>query len=241
MCLSSLTVLCVCTYRRPANLLKLLNALVELEQPGELQVVVVDNHEDRQGMGVCKQLPDSYPFIVHAFAESRPGITYARNTALREALALKPQYLAFLDDDEWPSQQWLREMRNTMQLHDSDVVGGPTLTQFPDHAPLEYRDNPYFGADMRLKDGQKCQLQAAGNAFMRADFVRVLAPDFFHPAFANSCGEDLAFFTQLSDHGAKMHWSANAVVHESVEPYRLSEEWLKSRVITVANSVSCIH
>lgn len=236
MSMSTLTVLCVCTYRRPEGLSRLLDAVKALESPGRLEIVVIDNHEGQAGFDVCRRLPSDYPFKVHAKSESGPGITFARNAALNAALALEPANLAFLDDDEWPSPQWLVELRKTMKHYDADIVGGPTLTDFPEDTSDEFRNNPYFGADMDLNDGQVCQLQAAGNAYMKAAIVKPLAPEFFHPDFANSCGEDLAFFTQLHDRGARMHWSANAVVHESVDAYRLSEQWLRSRVITVANS-----
>ena len=41
---------------------------------------------------------------------------------------------------------------------------------------------------------------------------------------------------KLKDSGARMHWSAKAVMNESVPPDRLSMEWMKQRVIIIANS-----
>ena len=46
----------------------------------------------------------------------------------------------------------------------------------------------------------------------------------------------MAFFTQLAQQGASMVWANAAVVHEEVPTNRLSNEWLKTRVIGVANS-----
>ena len=114
--------------------------------------------------------------------------------------------------------------------------GGPTLSAFPESASTAQRNNPYFGADLSLADGSVCQLEAAGNFMIRRATLASLAPTFFHPNFAQSGGEDLAFFTQLSQQDTRMHWAANACVYETVPCNRLTDEWLKQRVITIANS-----
>lgn len=230
------TVLCICTYRRPEGLRALLESLPSLAASDGMQVVVVDNHADGEGAAVCSQLPENYPFTVHASVEPQAGISPARNAAVNKALSLNAELLAFLDDDEQPSSQWLAELMRVQQDTGADVVGGPTLSVFPDDVDEQTKQNPYFGADLGVADGAACQLQAAGNFLIKADVIRTLAPSFFHPAFAKSGGEDLAFFTQLAQQGASMHWAAKAIVHESVPANRLTDSWMKSRVINIANS-----
>lgn len=234
--MSESTVLCVCTYRRPAGIQNLLEHLCKLENPGDLSVVVVDNDAAGAGKQVCDSLPASYPFRVHSRIEKRPGIVFARNAALNLALSLDAEFIAFLDDDEWPSPQWLSELRRVQKQTNADAVGGPTQTVFPDNTRDVVKQNPYYGADLNLPEGAECKLEAAGNFLLRAATARQFAPEFFHQDFANSCGEDLAFFTQLEQSGARMCWAPNALVSESVEAYRLTDEWMKSRVVTIANS-----
>jgi len=230
------TVLCVCTYRRPEGLRKLLESLTTLSGTDGMQIVVVDNHADGDGAAVCQQLPGDYPFKVYASIEPQAGISPARNKAVNTALALNPTFLAFLDDDERPSTDWLSELLRVQNSTGADVVGGPTLSEFPPDVDESVKQNPYFGADLNIADMAPCQLQAAGNFLIKAEIIAPLAPAFFHPAFAQSGGEDLAFFTQLAKHGASMHWAANAVVFEAVPPSRLTQSWMKSRVVNIANS-----
>lgn len=229
-------VLCVCTYRRPDGLKKLLDSLPLLQLDHPLQVVVADNDEAREGIAICQKTAPDYPFEIHTVSATEPGISAARNAATLEALRLKPRLVAFLDDDEWPEPQWLAELIRVQQKHDAAAVGGPTRPVFPDDAPAEARNNPYFGADMGLPDESACQLQAGGNFLIKADVLAQYAPNFFHPDFAHSGGEDLAFFMQLGHHGHRMHWAARAIVHEPVPPSRLAPGWLRQRVINIHNS-----
>jgi len=229
-------VLGICTYRRPDGLLKLLEALPELIGVDELEIVVADNDAKGQGLEVCQNLPPDYPFKVHAFSQTSDGISAVRNRVSLEALALKPDMIAFLDDDEWPEKQWLAELLRVQAEHDADLVGGPTRPVFPEHSDASLLDNAYYGADLQLPDGSACQLQAGGNFMIRADVMQLYAPDFYHEAFAHSGSEDLAFFTQLGFNAHTMRWAANAIVHEPVPESRLAPDWLRQRVINIHNS-----
>ncbi len=230
------TVLCICTYRRPQGLQNLLNELCNLHDAIGLQIVVADNDNAGEGLKVCSSLPSDYPYAVHCTQATDAGISFARNAAVVKALELKPDFVAFLDDDEWPDPEWLNELRQVQQKSQADVIGGPTRPVFPVKYRAEKRNNPYYGADLHLADGTPCQLEAAGNFMIRATTLAELAPDYFHPAFALSGGEDLAFFTLLSQRGKNMCWSSKAVVYESVPPNRLDDAWMRSRVINIHNS-----
>lgn len=230
------TVVCVCTYRRPESLRALLNSLTTLEGAQGIEIVVSDNDAAGDGAAVCQNMPADYPFKVHSLVEPQAGISPARNAVVNKALSLGPEFLAFLDDDERPSTQWLSELLRIQSQTNADVVGGPTLSEFPPEVEEEQKNNPYFGADLGIADGAACQLQAAGNFLIKASVIKTMAPVIFLPAFAQSGGEDLAFFTQLAQNNASMHWAANAIVHEAVPASRLTQSWMKSRVINIANS-----
>ena len=228
--------ICICTYKRPDGLAKLLDQITRLTPATPDAVVVIDNHKGGEGAAVCSQLADSYPFELHYAIEAEPGISYARNSAVSLALQQQPELIAFLDDDEWPEPNWLAELMRVQAATDADAVGGPTLSVFPPNSPESLTSNPYYGADMSIEDGSECQLQAAGNFIIKASTVSSMGPAFFRTEFAHSGGEDLAFFTTLAQKGARMTWAANAIVHEAVPENRMSQEWLKGRIINIANS-----
>ena len=232
--------LCICTFRRPEGLARLLDELTKLNGGVELEVVVADNDAGEQGLAeglaVCASLSDDYPYPVHALKATEPGISGARNAACSKALDLDVALIAFLDDDEWPSPDWLSELLRVQAQHEADLVGGPTRSVFPEHVSPDLKNNQYYGADLQLEDGKPCVLQAAGNFLIKPDTLRSMAPEFFRHEFAHSGGEDLAFFTQLNQAGSQMHWAANAVVYEDVPNSRLDDSWLQQRVVNIHNS-----
>ncbi len=230
-------VVAVCTWRRPAGLARLLDALGALEMPPgvELAVVVVDNEPEASGLAHLGTRTND-AFAVHGHLEPEPGLSAARNRAVAEALALAPEHVAFLDDDEWPEPQWLAELLRVRREHGADAVGGPTRPVFPPDTDALVRANAYYGADLGLPDGASCTLEAGGNFLMTAAALRAAGPPWFDPAWAHTGGEDLAFFTALTRRGARMRWAARATVHEPVEPGRLSDRWLRGRVVNIANT-----
>jgi len=215
---------------------KLLQALPSLHGNFELEVVVADNDDAAEGIAVCNDLASDYPFRVHTTQATESGISAARNAATSHALLLAPELVAFLDDDECPEQQWLEELCRIQSACNADVVGGPTRPVFPEGTCARIRQNSYYGADLAMPDASACQLQAGGNFLIKASVLRQYAPDFFHPSFAHSGGEDLAFFTQLALQGHTMFWAANAIVHEPVPPSRLEDGWMRRRIINIHNS-----
>jgi len=228
--------ICICTFRRPQGLRNALEQVARLSFEGELTVVVADNDAAGEGLEVCNELAADYRWPILSTAVADSGISYSRNAAATLALAQHPDFVAFLDDDEWPEPDWLSELLRVQQQQDADAVGGPTLSVFPENTPESARQNQYFGADLGLPDGSACQLEAAGNFLIRTSTLELLGPEFFHPAFAQSGGEDLAFFLSLQKRDAKMHWATGAIMNESVPADRLSIEWMKQRVIVIANS-----
>lgn len=222
-------VLCVCTWRRPAGLRRLLAAASELEYDGRLAVVVVDNDAAAEGIAVCRDTAAAFRWPLAAVQESRPGISYARNSAVERALELRPRFIAMLDDDEWPSRGWLRELVRVLDTTGADVVGGPVIPRFPPAAGIWPALADVYTVNLRRPDGAPCTLYAAGNFIARADCFRALGPAPFDPGFARTGGEDLVFFCRLARLGFRMHWSAAAEVYETVTADRMSLTWLTRR------------
>ena len=139
--------ICICTYRRPDGLSKLLDALQLLEFDGEVTVAVADNDAALEGMAVCKALPETYRWPVHTTTVEKQGISHSRNAAANLALQSDPDFIAFLDDDEWPDPQWLKELVRVQQDKDADAVGGPTLSVFPEGTDESYKTNPSYNTE----------------------------------------------------------------------------------------------
>src|ERR1700721_1848399 len=104
---------CGPTFRRPRGLVKLLTHLEQSIYAGMIEVVVVDNDTvTRSGAVVVDQMAPSYRFPLRCLVEPRRGHTYAYNRAFVTACRPMPapDYVAVLDDDEYPDANCLSEV-----------------------------------------------------------------------------------------------------------------------------------
>ena len=96
----------VCSRDRPGDLRRCLSSLAIQDHP-DYAVWVVDN---APASGVTRQVVESFDakMDVHYVAEHRPGLSRARNAALRNDL--HGEWVAWLDDDEVADPIWLSEL-----------------------------------------------------------------------------------------------------------------------------------
>ena len=122
--------LCVPTFRRPEGLRKLLAHVERLNYTGAIDVIVVDNDaEGRAGASVVEQMARTFRLPLTCIVEPRRGQTYAYNRAFADACRATPapDYVAVLDDDEYPDRNWLTEMIRVVGEYGADIVGGPVF------------------------------------------------------------------------------------------------------------------
>src|ERR1700759_4593217 len=100
-------VVAIPTFRRPQSLTRLLAALEKLDTTAEVTVIVADNDSDkREGFDVCARL-NTYRWPLDAFVAPDRGIAAVRNALVTRALTHDCEFIAMLDDDEWPDAGWL--------------------------------------------------------------------------------------------------------------------------------------
>ncbi len=222
--------LCVPTCRRPDGLRTLLNRVARLDYAGELAVIVVDNDPvAQQGAGVVSEMRETFRFPLHCAIEPRRGHTYAYNHAFGLACraAPRPDYVAVLDDDEYPSSQWLREMVRVALEYDVDIVGGPVWPVFdqPDH----WLATSGLFAPVRFATGPVPMIYGAGNMLIRrAVLAHYLDEPFLHD-FAFTGGSDYDFFWRCRLDGRSFAWANTAEVFETTPPARTTVGYLLRR------------
>jgi GT2 family glycosyltransferase len=139
------------------------------------------------------------------------------------------QYLAMIDDDEWPQPGWLDALLAAREMCGADVVGGPVDAHFLRPPPHWAREALVFRAEDR-PSGATDMLWASNNLLLSRAALEQLPAPWFDPRFNLSGGEDLDYLTRLRDAGIGFGWAADARVSEWVPPERVRLGWILSRM-----------
>ncbi|ABD86243.1 glycosyltransferase family 2 protein [Rhodopseudomonas palustris] len=227
--------LCIPTFRRPDGLRKLLSHLAALDYQGPLSITVVDNDgERRAGEAVVHEIAPGFPFPIACLVEPRRGHTYAYNTGFAAACRTPgTDYVAVLDDDEYPSPGWLTEMIAVAVQYQVDIVGGPVFPVFDDPAHWLARGQLY--APQRYPTGPVPMIYGAGNMLIRRATLEHYLDEPFSHAFAFTGGSDLDFFKRCARDGRSFAWADRAEVFETTPKSRMTVSWLLLRAFRIGS------
>ena len=217
--MADLISVCVCTYRRPALLRKLLEKLDAscLNDPLTFEIVVVDNDAQRSAEATVRRFATQTSIPTTYDCEPIQSISLARNRAIRVSAG---NLVAFIDDDEWPREDWLRQLHMIFKTHCADGVFGPVVADYPPDAPQWLRKGRFLER-RRLPTGARISAGDArtGNVLLDRSLFSEEGP-WFDPALGRTGGEDSDFFYRRSREGRLFVWCDRAVVYESVPPER---------------------
>src|ERR1700691_1510442 len=134
---------CVCTYKRPVLLKRLLNELGRQETGGlfAYSIVVADNDEAKSAEAVVAEMRLSSTIAVKYCVEPRQNIALARNKVVENA---EGAFVAFIDDDEFPATNWLLTLFNTCKQFNVDGVLGPVKRHFDEEPPAWIRKSRFY-------------------------------------------------------------------------------------------------
>ncbi len=237
--------ICVSTFRRPEQLANLLDALAALEfetsPVPRVDVVVVNNDPETSVEPVLDQARAKLGDRLHGQEEPRRGIPQSRNRALRKSLSLGADYLAFLDDDEWPDPDWLEQLIKAARLHDAALVQGRVIPKFISTPPAWVVNSGLFDGgrdELKLARGQALTYAATNNLLVRADVVGTVGG--FDEWWGTQGGDDTEFTLRASRYGFSIVWWPDAVVHEWIAPDRMTRRWIFRRGFRSGNTYGLI-
>jgi glycosyltransferase involved in cell wall biosynthesis len=221
----------VCTCNRDAFLAELLAGLEQIDlgtlSPQAVEIVVVDNRPNAATRAVCEAAAARLPVRLRYVAEPERGISPARNRVVAETLAVGADWLAFIDDDDWPEPDWLRQLLERQAVVGADIVMGNTKRELPKGASSGMRAQLAQRAitdDLPIWDryGLPQRLATHNVLVSRAVLERMSAAGpVFDPRFALMGGGDADFFCR-----AKLAGATFARAERSFINYRLPSERL---------------
>jgi glycosyltransferase involved in cell wall biosynthesis len=228
---------CICTYKRTEYLKRLLCDLAA-QETGDLftySLVVVDNDRLQSAEPVVRGFAATSPISIRYVVEPHQNIALARNRAVATA---EGDFIAFIDDDEFPVRSWLLTLFKACYEHGVDGVLGPVKPHFDEGAPewvaeSGLYDRPSYPTGFVI-DWMKGR---TGNVLLKREVLGAVEPP-FRPQFRT--GEDQDFFRRMIEKGHVFVWCAEAVAYESVPPAR----WRLARMLRKAllrGSVTLLH
>lgn len=220
---------CVCTFRRPVLLKRLLDELAAQETGGEFtfSVVISDNDSGQSARQVVEEYAAKSAISITYCSEPRQNIALARNMALSKAAG---DFIAFIDDDEYPAKNWLRSLIQTCDAAGADGVLGPVKPYF-ENEPARWAVRGKFFDRPTHPTGFRINLSDArtGNVLFKRSLIATDA-EVFRAQFGTG-GEDVDFFRRKMASGAVFVWCDEAPVFEIVPASRSTRSYLLRRAL----------
>ena len=221
--------ICICTFRRPGLLGALLSRL-EQQQTNDrftYSIVVTDNDAAQGSQQVVSAFAARSPIAITYSCEPRQNISLARNEVLRHATG---DFVAFVDDDELPENDWLAAMLEAYEKYGASGVLGPVRARYEEPPPRWVIDGT-SGTGGSMKPGTSwpgataepatCCCDARSSKICRKLSIRSSA----------RAPEDQDFFRRLIDLGHVFVWCSEGVIYETVPKERCTRSYLLKRAM----------
>lgn len=227
---------CICTYRRPELLKRLLNAVGQQESKGlfTYSVVIADNDFRQSAKQTVSEFSYTSSLPIIYCVESEQNIAMARNKALENSSG---DFIAFIDDDEIPEEDWLFNLFNACNEYNVDGVLGPVLPSFEYNPPKwvikgEFFKRPSYNTGYKMNWPET----RTGNVLFRREILNGI-----DCAFRSKFGtgsEDVDFFRRMMTNGKVFIWCQTAVVYEIIPPARCNRSYqIRLALLRGGNSI----
>jgi succinoglycan biosynthesis protein ExoM len=219
---------CICTFRRPGLLQRLLSEIVKQETNGlfTYSVVVADNDGSRSSESVVSEIAATSDIPIVYCVEPQQNISLTRNKAIANATG---DFIAFIDDDEFPAECWLLTLFEAYCKYGVDGVLGPVKCHFDEKPPKwvvkgKFYERPTYPTGFVI-DWTKGR---TGNVLLRRQILEQEEVP-FSPEFHRAGDQD--FFRRMIAKGHVFIWCNEAVAYEVVPPIRWTRTFMLKRAL----------
>lgn len=215
--------ICICTFRRPFLAETLASVAALTVENVDVRVIIADNDKVPSAQGLVEAARHGFPHTITYVHAPSANICIARNACLDAASA---DYVAFIDDDETVSPQWLCALLATAQETNADAVLGPVRAVYDPQTPEwmvrgDFHSTLPVTVNGAIRTGYTCNV-----LIRRADPFAALR---FDLSLGKSGGEDTDYFYRLTSLGGTIAEAPEALVYEPVPADRAAMAWLVRR------------
>ncbi|HTL47609.1 MAG TPA: glycosyltransferase, partial [Verrucomicrobiae bacterium] len=221
-----------------------------LRAPLAAEILVVDNNCTDSTPALIDELSSNSPWPLRRIVEKKQGVSYARNSGIREA---RGELVAFLDDDILPEKDWLQGMVDVFDGFQADAAGGRISPLFLQEPPAWFKD-PRMDGDL---DGVLGRLALSPEAFVTEkprydmfyganmafrksvfDEVGYFREDLGIVAGKRGLSEETEMLRRLLKHGKRIAYTPHAHVWHKITPRMMTEayvrKWKYNKGVSVA-------
>jgi succinoglycan biosynthesis protein ExoM len=207
-------------------LLRLLEELSRQQTQGlfTYSVSIVDNDPTGSASAAVAGFAATSSMQVGYLQEPTRGIARARNKVVSQT---EGDYLAFIDDDEFPARDWLLHALLDCRRFNADGILGPVLRVFESKPPAWLEKSTLFQRTIH-RGGLPIQWRASrtSNVLIKRSIVLGETTPFRVELRA---GEDQEFFYRKMREGYSFAWSDRAIVSEVIPPARCRRRYIVRR------------
>jgi succinoglycan biosynthesis protein ExoM len=230
------------TYKRPAMLEKLLQSIfscrVDPSLVSKVDIVIVDNDAEKTAESTVVRLLNDCPplFQMHYCDFPIKGLSNVRNEIINKAIEKDPDFILFVDDDEYVVEDWLTAHVSTIVRNRGDFAMGPVIPEFEKKVSADIAQ--WFG-HYTFEDQRSLDFMDSGNLIMRTKFIKETELR-FDPRFNTLGAEDSYFGVSALKKGASIFFAKGAIAYETIPEKRATLAWLYKRRFRGANTYTYI-
>jgi GT2 family glycosyltransferase len=198
----------VCTYNGSRTIGQTVRELLKLDYP-DYEIIVVDDGSKDDAARIVQTAIDEAASggpTCTLIRQANAGLSVARNVGMQTA---KGEIVAYIDDDAWPDEHWLKHIVTTIVDHGHVGAGGPNIAPDGDGAIAEcVAHSPGGPTHVLLTDFVAEHIPGCNMAFRRSALLAIGGFD----AQFRIAGDDVDICWRLQDAGGTLGFSPAAQV-----------------------------
>jgi len=205
------------------------------------EIIVVDNQSSKTTKKLVEKYIENQPNIRY-FIEKKLGLSYARNRGVEEA---SHDYIAFIDDDAYASDNWLECALNILIniKPKPAVIGGKILPYYLSSKPSWFRDNyeiRSWGEKPRYLE--KFETFSGSNMIIQRGILEKLGGFDVNLGMSGNIlmtGEETALFKRIwleNDTSHTFYYSPDLIVYHLVPEFKMAVRYRLKREFMVGQS-----
>ena len=239
-----LITIAICTYNRADYLRDTLEDLkVQLADPGDFEVLVINNRSTDHTADVCREITDQNSGMNFKWVnEPQQGLSFARNRALKEA---QSNVILYIDDDVHLPDGFVGSALCYMKKYPNvECAGGRIFVSFEENNTgwIPHELMPMFGLH-DLGDSDRIYPPAnfprGGNMLIKKNLFEAFG------TFNTELGrigsellgsEEKEFFERIRKDGVKLQYWSDLKLWHRIGAVRLMESYLKKQSVGIGRS-----